>query len=173
VNWLHNGKGTGSTESGVYDLSLPVGSIARAPAAAYFLPSEDEWYKAAYHIPGGNTYHLYPTASNTQPSNDLSTGPNAANFRFLDYTLTPGNNTYSAVTLYLTPVGSFTGSASPWGTFDQGGSVWEWTDTASGTDRIRRGGSWGDGEINLRSTNRVLRPTDEENSVTGFRIAKP
>ncbi len=41
--------------------------------ANFFIPSEDEWYKAAYYQPadqGGDTdnYWLYPTASNTEPT---------------------------------------------------------------------------------------------------------
>jgi formylglycine-generating enzyme len=172
VNWLHNGRGSSGTESGVYDLSLAPENITRQPGALYFLPSENEWYKAAYHVPGG-TWHLYPSGSSTLPANNVNALPNSANFNFPDYTLTPGDNTYSAATPYLTPSGAFTGSASPWGTFDQGGSVWEWTEGQSGAQRVRRGGSWGNGEIHLRSNDRTLRTTDEENSTTGFRIAKP
>ena len=65
VNWLHNGKGPGDTESGVYDLSLSPELITRAPGASYFLPDRDEWYKAAYYDPtkGGTSYWLYPTRS--------------------------------------------------------------------------------------------------------------
>ncbi|MBL9113665.1 MAG: SUMF1/EgtB/PvdO family nonheme iron enzyme [Verrucomicrobiaceae bacterium] len=172
VNWLHNGRGNGSTESGVYDLSLPPENITRSVNAAYFLPSENEWYKGAYHQPGG-TWFLYPTVANTVPLNDVTTAPGAANFKAADYTTTPGNGVYSATTPYLTPVGAFPGSASPWGVFDLGGGMWEWTEGQSGIQRVRRGGSWGDGEIHLRSTDRTLRNTDEENSTTGFRIAKP
>ena len=39
-------------------------------------------------------------------------------------------------------VGSYPAAASPSGTFDQGGNVWEWTDTIRGTARRIRGGGF-------------------------------
>lgn len=43
-----------------------------------------------------------------------------------------------------THVGAYTGSASPYGTFDQGGNVYEWNEQIVGSSRGRRGGGWGD-----------------------------
>jgi len=48
----------------------------------------------------------------------------------------------------MTNVGSYTGSASPYGTFDQGGNVYEWNETIAATGssvagRGLRGGFWG------------------------------
>ena len=44
-------------------------------AATYFIPSENEYYKAAYYDPtlngGAGGYWLYPTKSNTTPINTL------------------------------------------------------------------------------------------------------
>jgi formylglycine-generating enzyme required for sulfatase activity len=55
-NWLQNGQpnapeGNGTTETGAYTLNGDVSSLmeARNPGAIYFIPSEDEWYKAAYY----------------------------------------------------------------------------------------------------------------------------
>ena len=77
VNWLHNGQPTGAqdastTEAGVYTISDGI-SETRAADAQYFITSENEWYKAAYHQPaadGGDVDHywLYPTASNSNPT---------------------------------------------------------------------------------------------------------
>lgn len=176
VNWLHNGKGSGDTEGGVYDMSRSPELIAREPGATYFLPTRDEWYKAAYYDPtkgGGSNYWLYPTQSDALPGNDLSTAANFANFRSGDYTLTPGDNTYSGTTQYLSKVGSFTGSASHYGTFDQGGSVWEWTETLNGTNREGRGGTWGSGGIHLQATSSRNDDPATENAGLGFRVAKP
>ncbi len=94
TNWLENGQPTGGsgTESGVYTIGNGVNET-RAPGATFFIPSEDEWYKAAYYQPaaqGGDTdnYWLYPTASNSSPPvaaanafGDISNpGANVANY---------------------------------------------------------------------------------------------
>ena len=58
-------------------------AITRNAGATYFIPSENEWYKAAYYKGGGTNagYWTYPTQSNTAPSNVLSaTGTNNANY---------------------------------------------------------------------------------------------
>jgi len=61
ANWLHNGMASGDTESGAYTLlgGTPTPSngntIMRNPGAKWWLPSEDEWYKAAYHKNDGVT----------------------------------------------------------------------------------------------------------------------
>ena len=55
--------------------------MTRNPGATYFIPSENEWYKAAYYNPTKGTYWAYPTQSNAAPSNVLSaTGTNNANY---------------------------------------------------------------------------------------------
>ena len=57
ANWLHNGQGSSDTENGAYTLlggtPMPTNgaSVTRKPAATLVLPSEDEWYKAAYFDP--------------------------------------------------------------------------------------------------------------------------
>jgi formylglycine-generating enzyme required for sulfatase activity len=58
VNWLHNGQGSGDTETGAYTLhgGTPTPSnpmVQRNPGAFIFLPTDDEWYKAAYYDTGG------------------------------------------------------------------------------------------------------------------------
>jgi hypothetical protein len=45
----------------------------------------------------------------------------------------------------LTNLGSYAGSSSPYGTFDQGGNVWEWNETiVADPDRGLRGGAFWD-----------------------------
>ena len=60
ANWMNNGQGNGDTETGSYSLGqldsngVPVDGfgITRSAATAHVvLPSEDEWYKAAYYDP--------------------------------------------------------------------------------------------------------------------------
>ena len=76
-NWLHNGQPTGgqttaTTEDGAYDMSLG-SSVTRKAGAQVWLPSEDEWYKAAYHKNDGITgnYFDYPTSSDSVPGRDM------------------------------------------------------------------------------------------------------
>jgi len=59
ANWMANGQGNGSTETGAYDLATAAPGVAPAktPGAAFYIPNENEWYKAAYYSPnygGGN-----------------------------------------------------------------------------------------------------------------------
>lgn len=75
-NWLHNGKPTGAqnsstTEDGAYLLNGATtgNAIAKKAGAKYFLPTENEWYKAAYYKGGGTNrgYWRYATQSNDYP----------------------------------------------------------------------------------------------------------
>jgi len=74
-NWLHNGKPTGTqnnntTENGAYTFSLVGDNIVRNPGARYYIPTENEWYKAAYYKSGNLNagYWTYATQSNTGPA---------------------------------------------------------------------------------------------------------
>jgi formylglycine-generating enzyme required for sulfatase activity len=163
VNWLHNGQGSGDTESGAYTLlggtpSPSNGAITRNVGAKWFLPNEDEWYKAAYHKNDGVTgnYWDYPTATNEEPYSDQPPGldaPNPANTANFgkDDGITNGYNDGYAVTgtssndpsqNYLTDVGAYTFSQSAYGTFDQGGNIYEWNETFINSFRGIRGGSF-------------------------------
>jgi formylglycine-generating enzyme required for sulfatase activity len=185
ANWLHNGQVSGDTETGAYTLlgGIPTPSnglsITRNSGAIWFLTSEDEWYKAAYHQPaaqGGDSddYWLYPTASNSAPTvatansvGDISNpGTNVANyFSGADWNSQNGNVTTVASAGPL--------SESYYGTSDQGGNVWEWNEAlVSGSFRGVRGGSWGDFVAgNLAAAFQdVYNPTTEANYL-GFRVA--
>src|SRR4051812_4022942 len=73
---MHNGQpngpsGFGTTEDGAYTLNWRDGvgpSVPRNPIARWWLPSEDEWYKAAYYNPFTSSYYDYPTSSNEMPT---------------------------------------------------------------------------------------------------------
>ncbi len=98
--------------------------------AEYFLPTENEWYKAAYYKTGGTNagYWLYPWCSNTPPVNTLSaTGTNNANF-FNGSAYTVASAGWGGAT---TPVGAFASSPGPYGTFDMVGNVGQWSKTAT------------------------------------------
>jgi formylglycine-generating enzyme required for sulfatase activity len=184
ANWLNNGQGAGDTETGAYTLlggtATPSNgnSITRNAGVTWFLPSEDEWYKSAYHQPaaqGGDSdnYWLYPTASNTAPTvatadsagNIDNPGANVANYNFgANWNSQNGN---------VTTVGSAGPlSNSFYGTADQGDNVWEWNEALiAGSFRSSRGGSWVNFAIDLQSSYRnKLYPEIEINGL-GFRVA--
>lgn len=62
-NWLHNR--FGDTENGSYRINQS--NITRNQNATYFLPSDNEWYKAAYYHGDDKKYYRYATQSNRQP----------------------------------------------------------------------------------------------------------
>jgi hypothetical protein len=120
ANWLTNGQpvgaeGNGTTETGSYTLNgatsiAALQAVTRNANADYVIPTENEWYKAAYYNPTSSSYYFYPTSSNSMPSNVLSaTGTNNANYE--NYY----NNSviYTDPINYLTPVGAFIDSAKP------------------------------------------------------------
>jgi len=184
VNWLHNGQPTGlqdstTTENGVYTISDGV-SEARAAAARFFIPTENEWYKAAYHQPlneGGDTddYWLYATRSNSLPTiatansvGDISNpGANVANHTF--------GADWNGENQNVTTVGSAGAlSDSFHGTADQSGNIWEFTETL-GNDPCRhtRGGSFSHvGTAMQSSLYNCADPTFAVHYL-GFRVASP
>jgi formylglycine-generating enzyme len=184
-NWLQNGQpsapgtleGTGTTETGAYSLNGATSQtglmlITRNTGAAYVIPTENEWYKAAYYKGGGTNagYWLYPTQSSTTPSNALSvTGTNNANF--YDYYGT-GNGGFTDPANYLTPVGAFTDSPSPYETYDMGGDVWQWNETAvTSSSRGLRGGSFNLYSNYLATSTRDDYDPTNEYFNEGFRVA--
>jgi formylglycine-generating enzyme required for sulfatase activity len=67
-NWLHNGAtDTSDTENGAYTIN-PLGSVVRNPGAKYWIPLENEWYKAAFYDPTSGGYYQYSTQNNTGPT---------------------------------------------------------------------------------------------------------
>ena len=71
--WLHNDRASGDTESGAYYGACDRAQCGRNPGPLFFIPIENEWYKAAHHQNDGDTgnYSAYPTSSDSTPSNDL------------------------------------------------------------------------------------------------------
>lgn len=129
-NWMANGQGAGSTESGSYDMSLGEDAV-RSAGATWVVPTLDEWYKAAYYSPMG-VYYDYPNGTDdipTEPTDETTS-------RVFNFGGTP----FWQGTVVFTSTGQTTGQ-SPYGTFDQGGNVEEWTETFSSWDtRVLRGG---------------------------------
>jgi formylglycine-generating enzyme required for sulfatase activity len=166
VNWLANGQpsgaqGNATTEDGSYTITaqgILDNSIVRNAGAQIVLPNEDEWYKAAYYDALSTSYLDYPAGSDAPTS---CVAPSAA---------ANGANCGAAVDT-VSDVGAYTGSASPFGTFDQGGNVAEWLEPASGENRLTRGGNWSEAAGELAAGDRNLVTPANENRVIGFRIA--
>jgi formylglycine-generating enzyme required for sulfatase activity len=173
-NWLQNGQptgaeGPGTTETGAYTLNgarsvTALMAVTRNAGATYFIPSENEWYKAAYYNPSNASYWRYPTQSNTAPSNVLSaTGTNNANYEGIGYT-DPTNE--------LTPVGAFAASPGPYGTYDMGGDVFQWNETNfSNVSRGILGGCWDEHGDLLAPFYRYADPPTDQDDDIGFRVA--
>jgi len=190
VNWMNNGEGDASTETGAYTLTggntdgygMPsnADSLLANPqpnaGATVWLPNENEWYKAAYYDPllnGTGGYYAYATQSDTLPGNVVGNGANEANYYNGIYSVTQ-SSTYNGSQNYLTAVGSLTDSASYYGTFDQSGDVFNWIDTiVDSDDPVLRGGAWGLGSGYLSSSDRYVggAPPGAQFDVIGFRVA--
>ena len=164
INWLENGQPTGSqdattTEDGTYAISDGISEV-RTANAKYFLPTENEWYKAAYHQPlaaGGDVddYWFYPTQSNSVPTAEPPVGgANSANYGLVSV---------------LTSVGSYANTTSFYGGFDFGGNVAEWNEDVFDGSRGLRGGSWFTDSLSLSALFR--NPDAYNDGQIGFRVA--
>jgi hypothetical protein len=141
-------------------------NLFRHKDAFYFLPSEDEWYKAAYHKNDGVTanYWDYATGSNTIPT-AVASGTLA------------GTVVYNGVTDSPAAVND-AGGLSAYGTMGQNGNVSEWQESAfdginnsSSENRAIRGGFWNGANDSLNSLFAgSVDPAFSSDSV-GFRVA--
>jgi formylglycine-generating enzyme required for sulfatase activity len=164
-NWLNNGQGSGDTETGAYTLlggtATPSNgtTVTRNGGANIFLTSENEWYKAAYYSPGG-VYFDYPTGTDSVIG-CVAPGADTGNSANCD----------GAINV-LTDAGAYGLSDSPYGTYDQGGNVFEWNEESlvSGLFRGIRGGGWYSNASHLAASYPYnVEPADERD--IGFRVA--
>ena len=166
INWLQNGQTNSGTENGGHSM---LNAGLRAVDAKFFLPNTHEWYKAAYHKNDGVTgnYWEYPTASNEEPNNNppaADTG-NSANFLPLNGAWATRDGLFP-----MTDVGAYSHSPSPYGTFDQGGNLYEWVDKAfQGGECTLRGGAFADFAGRMSASRCAI--GSEESSEVGFRVA--
>ncbi|MDP7266938.1 MAG: SUMF1/EgtB/PvdO family nonheme iron enzyme [Pirellulales bacterium] len=190
-NWLTNGMPTGAqdlstTEDGAYPLNGATSSSALKTAIAnrnspvgsetfYYMPAEDEWYKAALHKNDGDTanYYLYGTSSDTTPSYIGDGGslsdPDPGNVATYDG---DGGIDGIGAPFYRTLVGEHENTQSPYGAFDMAGNIGEWTQGLGfGSFAIVRGGEFAYGDSGLAGSYRRIRSLTRESGDIGFRLA--
>ena len=182
TNWLNNGQGDGDTESGAY---INVGNhdtFARQSGAKYVIPTENEWYKAAYHKNDGVTgnYFDYPTSSDSVPSWVLGDPTDPGNNATCWWVGHNDGYTMQGTGYNRSEVGAHENSDSPYGTFDQGGNVWEWNETFFDETAIDpsypsyrglRGGAYNDGPDRLLASYRYSFNPSNYLACIGFRVA--
>ena len=156
-NWMTNGHAQGTTtETGSYTLAGAVSgsTVARnVTVNGYFIPTENEWYKAAYYNPGTTAYSLFPNGQAT---------------------ITTADANYANVGGTTTNVGTYINDPSPYGTFDQGGNVREMMNftAAAAANLEARGGSYQSGtDSSLSSSSRTVITTNAETISSGFRVS--
>jgi formylglycine-generating enzyme required for sulfatase activity len=184
-NWLTNGQRTGAqdqttTEDGSYYLNgatsdLALAAVTRKANAKYVIPTDNEWYKAAYYDPnkpGGPGYWLYPTKSNSIPTNAPdANGTNNANY-WDDHGTGIGGPSIGAP-YGKTEAGAFASSPSSYGAFDMGGNAMEWTESNQ-FDYTRHvtGGAFAWDDTFLAAASWMVDDPTYEADGFGFRIAE-
>lgn len=163
-NWLTSG----DVRSGAYTINASgeVMAIDRAAAVdshgtVYVIPTEDEWYKAAYY--DGSNYYDYPNESNTSPDGINFAGDTQFDFVFKDpYQQGVPNAVDNA------------GDLGPYDTMGQGGNIWEWNETVISPGRRGvRGASFDNTGYGLHSSQQGVGLHDyTESYEVGFRVAE-
>jgi formylglycine-generating enzyme required for sulfatase activity len=149
VNSAYYGNG-GNNMSG-----LSHDAYAAANGLTYFLPTEDEWYKAAYYTGnGGDLWSLYANGTDTVPTWGTTDGWNYYNGGYVN-----GSPNYTWTTGF--------GGEEQNGTYDMMGNVWEWMEASSG---VIRGGGYDLSEYYLCSSSRTAYGPSNEDYNVGFRV---
>jgi len=136
------------------------GSYTRAAAISdgitvYGVPTEDEWYKAAYYTGNsGDLWSLYADGTDTVPTHGTTSGWNYYNSGYVN-----GSPNYTWTTGF--------GGEEQNGTYDMMGNVWEWMEDSSG---VIRGGSYNASEDYPRSSVRLEVSPSVGSSEVGFRV---
>jgi formylglycine-generating enzyme required for sulfatase activity len=177
ANWMHHGGGKGDTETGAYDIAKLGAMATRTPVATVCLPNENEWHKAAYYDPKHGGYWRFATRSDDVPE---SAKPDAKRVNAANFYWTKGHAVTQVIgedrgvgIIYLTDVGSYPASPSYYGTLDQSGNAWEWTESMIyETKRVIRGGGFASEAITLRANTRSNASPAKFYPDTGFRLVR-
>ena len=182
-NWMHNGMGSGDTESGSYLLlggtPIPTNgtTVVRGLGARVVVPTEHEWYKAGHYNPATLFYSSYATGTSTVPTPAAATptggvfnpGANVVNYlNGADWGGQDGNVT--------TVGGAGSESESFYSCADMNGNVSEWNETKflwSGLQyRVNRGGDYSLDESIMEPGHFGIVLPHHEASTIGFRVVR-
>ena len=161
VNWLDTSTGHQAAynltySGGAYTMDLwhswdtgyDPNNLYRNKNAVYVLPSEDEWYKAAYGKNDGSGYTLYATGSDTPPT-PVASGTDVGTAVYSQSSEQGPSSVYLA------------GGPSSYGTRGQGGNVYQLLESStdgnnsvSVADHTIRGGFWGGQDYRMESSTR-------------------
>jgi formylglycine-generating enzyme required for sulfatase activity/serine/threonine protein kinase len=190
-NWLHNGQSDGDTECGAYALNGLTGArVQREKGARFFLPTEDEWYKAAYYRGSERnaegSYWKFAVRSNDAPQKWFT----VAIWPFAKIGDWKGhakaiNAQQDAVSMAnwgrgggvwdtLAPVNHFPNTVTGYGCQCMCGNVAEWVDpqgAVSPEKGIERGGFWWEGADLPDASFRQERSVQTSIPGIGFRVA--
>jgi formylglycine-generating enzyme required for sulfatase activity len=191
VNWLNTSNGhqaaykfTGTRGTGDYtfvpwevtDAGYNPSNPYRNSNSFYFLPTEDEWVKAAYW--NGVSLHTYATKDGSTPAEWISNGGTNSDGQAAgwNYGYAYPNNSDTTDQPWDVTAGYSPEELN--GTYDMMGNVWEFLESPykSGNYSSRstygiRGGSYYDGNSYLASTYRLSGDPVDEYLSTGFRVA--
>jgi formylglycine-generating enzyme required for sulfatase activity len=151
-----------------YILKLRITDLDYRQSYRYWIPNKNEWYKSAYYNPVTESYSVYATQANTDPSavsanSDGSGNPddlNSINFNLgADWNEQDGN---------VTSVGT-NGGPSYYNTYDQNGNINEWIDDLDIRFKPYIGGSWSSSLEDIKAIHEVFVGTESDD--IGFRIA--
>jgi formylglycine-generating enzyme required for sulfatase activity len=181
--YLTSASGSAAINTGAYTLNGATagGAPGVNPNATFYIPTENQWYKAAYYKGGGigdaGGYWEYATqVTGTAPtavtSGSTGIGSAGSTGNFANYQSAADWNGQDG---NVTTVGT-NGGPSTYGAFDMSGNVWEWNDFTGAADTFRglRGGLWSAYDpASLSSSERYLDDPSDDSAGIGFRLASP
>lgn len=165
---------TGGKESHPVTCVTYLGAKAFCDATGFRLPTEEEWEKAASHKMDDKNSIVckYKFGCSTD-----TISKSQANYE---------TKVFQSRDIFTTSVGFYNGkstfmkegvliqtqdSPSPWGCYDMSGNVWEWTETAVGSQRVIKGGCYSSPEEEVTTFSRKIKEEETLDGYTGFRIA--